>query len=80
MVLFFLMTTKTLQLAMDKAAELPKQAQEAIAREVLERVNTIEQARAALKHGIEQLDAGLGQPIKIGDVIARARREHGSRN
>ena len=37
------MTTKTLKLAMDKAAELPGPAQEEIAREVLERVNTIEQ-------------------------------------
>lgn len=72
------MTTKTLKLAMDKAAALPQQAQEEIAREVLERVNTMEHTRAALKVGIQQLDAGLGQPVHISDVLARARRDHGS--
>ena len=72
------MTTKTLKLAMDKAAELPGPAQEEIAREVLERVNTMEHTRAALKIGIQQLDAGLGQPVHISDVLARARRDHGS--
>jgi len=76
----FFMTTKTLKLAMDKAAELPGPAQEEIAREMLERVNTIGQTRAALKVGIRQLDAGLGQPVRIGDVLARARRDHAAGN
>lgn len=69
------MTTKTLKFAMDKAAELPRPAQEEIAREVLERVNTIEQTRDALKVGIQQLDAGLGQPLHISDVLARVRHQ-----
>jgi hypothetical protein len=74
------MTTKTLKLAMDKAAELPRQAQEEIAREVLERVNTIEQMRSALRIGLEQLDAGLGQPLDINELLRRAHQEHETKN
>lgn len=70
------MTNKTLKLAMDKAGELPRQAQEQIAREVLDRVNTIEHMRAALQVGVSQLDAGLGQPLDLRAVIDRAHREH----
>jgi hypothetical protein len=74
------MTTKTLKLAMDKAAELPRHAQEVIAREVLERVSTIEQAKAALQVGIRELDAGLGQPADITKILRRARTEHESQS
>jgi hypothetical protein len=74
------MTTKTLQLAMDKAAELPRLAQEEIAREVLERVNTIEQTRAALKVGLDELDAGLGQSLDVDEFLSSARREHEAEN
>jgi hypothetical protein len=70
------MTTKTLQVAMDKAASLPRQAQEEIAREVLERVSSIEQTRGALKVGLAQLDAGLGEPLNTEELRRRARREH----
>ena len=72
------MTTKTLKLAMDKAAELPRHAQEVIAREVLERVSTIEQTRTALQVGIRELDAGLGQPADIAKIHRRARTQHES--
>jgi hypothetical protein len=74
------MTNKTLQFAMDKAADLPRQAQEEIAREVLERVSTIEHMRAALKVGIDQLDAGLGQPVDIRALLRGARRDHEADN
>jgi len=72
------MTTKTLKLAMDKVSELPRHAQEAIAREVLERVSTIEQTRMALQVGIRELDAGLGQPADITKILRRARTQHES--
>lgn len=61
---------------MDKAASLPRQAQEEIAREVLERVSSIEQTRDALKVGIAQLDAGLGEPLDSDELLRRARRKH----
>jgi predicted transcriptional regulator len=72
------MTTKTLKLAMDKAAELPRYAQDAIAREVLERVSAIEQTKAELRVGIRELDAGLGQPADVATVLRRARHQHES--
>jgi hypothetical protein len=62
---------------MDKAAELPRKAQEEIAREVLERVNRIEQMRAALKVGVIGLEAGLGQAIDARAILERAHRVHG---
>jgi hypothetical protein len=70
------MKTKTLKLAMDKAAKLPRSAQEEIARDVLERLSTMDQLRAALKIGIRQLDAGLGRRLDIRAVLVRARREY----
>lgn len=72
--------TKTLKLAMDKAAELPRQAQEEIARDVLERVNSIEHIRDALKVGIAELDAGLGQPVDLQTLLTRARHQHGDKS
>ena len=74
------MTSKTLKLAMDKAAELPRQAQEEIARDVLEHVNVIERLRAALKVGIDQLDVGLGEPLDISTLLREARRQYEARN
>jgi hypothetical protein len=74
------MTTKTLQVAMDKAASLPRQAQEEIAREVLERVSSIEQTRDELKIGLAQLDAGLGEPLNTEELLRRARSQHEAKN
>lgn len=67
------MTTMTLQAAVRKAAELPKEAQDEIAREVFERVDGITRLRAALEIGIRELDAGLGEPL---DLQATLRRLH----
>ena len=70
------MTTKTLKLAMEKAAELPAAAQEKIGREVLEYVDDMARLRADLEVGIRQLDAGMGEPLNIDAEIERARRDH----
>jgi hypothetical protein len=59
------MKTKTIELALDKAATLPAEAQEQIGRDVLERVDRIARLRAELEIGIRQLDAGLGEPLDI---------------
>ncbi len=67
---------KTLELAILKAAELPEAAQEQLGRELLERIDTLEELRAAIEVGIRELDAGLGEPLDIEDVIAQARKEH----
>ncbi|MBV9635091.1 MAG: hypothetical protein JOZ40_10720 [Methylobacteriaceae bacterium] len=70
------MTAKALELAMRKAASLPEAAQEQIGREMLERIDTLEQLRAELEIGIGELDAGLGEELDIEDVIKRAHAEH----
>ena len=68
--------TKTIQLAMEKAATLPEAAQERIGRDVLEHIESLAELRAELEVGIKQLDAGLGEELDMDEVIARARRAH----
>ncbi|SRR5260221_2595569 len=67
---------RTLELAISKAAELPEAAQEQLGREILERLDTLAELRAELDVGIRELDAGLGEPLDIEEVIAQARKEH----
>ena len=71
--------TKTLELAMAKAATLPDAAQEQIGREVLERIESLAELRAELEIGIQQLDAGRGEELDMDDVIKEARAAHGGR-
>jgi hypothetical protein len=70
------MRTKTLELAMDKAGALPVETQEQIGREVLERIDRIERLRAELEIGIRQLDAGLGEPLDIEEIITTSRAQY----
>jgi hypothetical protein len=70
------MTAKTLTLAIDKAIALPEAAQEQIGRELLERIDSLTQMRAAIEVGVRELDAGKGEPLDIEDVIREARAEH----
>jgi flagellin len=49
--------TKTLELALAKAAALPEAAQERIAYELLERIDTLSALKAAIDEGIAELDA-----------------------
>jgi hypothetical protein len=72
------MKTATLELAMKKAAMLPAATQEQIGREVLERIDRIAHVRAELEIGVRQLDAGLGKPLDIEEVITTARAQHGN--
>jgi hypothetical protein len=67
---------RTLELAISKAAELPEAAQEQLGREILERLDTLAELRSELDIGIRELDAGLGEPLDIEDLIAQARKEH----
>jgi hypothetical protein len=67
---------KTLELAITKAAKLPEAAREQLGRELLERIETLEQLRAEIEIGIRELDAGLGEELDIEDVIRQARGEH----
>jgi len=67
---------KTLELAITKVAKLPEAAQEQLGRELLERIETLEQLRAEIESGIRELDAGLGEELDIEEVIRRAREEN----
>ena len=67
---------KTFELAITKVAKLPEAAQEQLGRELLERIENLEQLRAEIEAGIRELDAGLGEEFDIEDVIRQAHKEH----
>ena len=69
----------TLDLAFSKAAALPEAARERIARELLERIDTLSRLRAEVDFGLAELDRGLGNPINIEDLISSARADNASR-
>lgn len=67
--------TKALQLAMTKAAALPEAAQEQLGRELLERIERLNELRAAIEVGTRELDAGLGAELDIDAFIEQLHRE-----
>ena len=67
---------KTLELAIRKAASLPEAAQEQLGRELLERIDTLDELRTEIETGIRELDAGMGKRLDVEDVIRQARNEH----
>lgn len=67
---------KTLELAIRKAASLPEAAQEQLGRELLERIDTLDELRTEIEAGIRELDAGMGKQLDVEDVIRQARNEH----
>ena len=71
------MTTKTLELAINKASALPEAAQEKIGRDLLESVETLARLRAEVEIGNSELDAGLGEEFQMSDIIEQARQEYG---
>lgn len=70
---------KILELAITKVSNLPEAAQEQLGRELLERVETLEQLRAEIEVGVRELGAGLGEELDIEDVIRQAHEEHASK-
>jgi len=67
---------RILELAISKAAALPEAAQEQLGREMLKRIATLAELRAAIEIGVRELDAGEGEPLDIEEVIGQARKEH----
>jgi hypothetical protein len=63
----------TLKLAIAKVSELSDEAQERIGFELLDRFASMERLRADIEIGIKELDAGLGRPLDIEDVIRRGK-------
>jgi len=62
---------------MTKASRLSPAAQEQLGRELLERIDTLEALRSEIEVGVKELDAGLGQPLDVEDLIRQARAEYG---
>jgi len=77
--IFLMAMTKALQLAMTKAAALPEAAQEQLGRELLERIEQLNELRAAVEVGIRELDAGLGEELDIEALIGELNNEHAGR-
>jgi hypothetical protein len=69
--------SKALKLAMTKAADLPEAAQEQLGRELLERIEILNQLRAEVDVGIRELDAGLGEELDVEKLIEQLHNEHG---
>jgi hypothetical protein len=74
------MQSETLQLAISKAQNLPEAAQEELGRGVLLRINELEELRAKIRVGVEELDAGKGGPLDMRQIKADARRQYGARS
>ena len=70
---------KTFELAVTKVAKLPEATQEQLGRELLERIESLEQLRSEIEIGIRELDSGLGEDLDIDDTIRQARDEHAKR-
>ena len=73
------MQSETLQLAISKAQSLPEAAQEELGRDVLLRIQELEELRAKIRVGVEELDAGKGGPLDMSKIKAEARRQYGDR-
>ena len=71
--------TKALQLAITKAAALPEAAQEQLGRELLDRIDQLNELREAIEFSVRELDAGLGQELDIEDLISQLHREDAGR-
>ena len=73
------MQSETLQLAINKAQNLPEAAQEELGRDVLLRIKELEELRAKIRVGVAELDAGNGGPLDIRQIKAEARRQYAAR-
>jgi hypothetical protein len=71
------MNTTALDIAISKAQALPDAAREQIGRDMLLRIEKLEQLRADLQIGIDELDAGKGEALDMEDLKAEARWQHG---
>jgi len=64
---------------MRKAQSLPEAAQEELGRDVLLRITELEELRAKIRVGLEELEAGKGGPLDMHKIKAEARRQYGAR-
>ena len=70
---------KTLEIALSKVAGLPEAAQEQLGRELLDRIESLENLRLEIEAGVAELDAGLGEQLDIEELIRQLHEEHAGR-
>ena len=64
---------KAFDLAIAKAADLPEGVQEQLGLDLLERIDALSSLRADIQAGLDELDAGKGEPLDIDQLIRQAR-------
>lgn len=62
-----------LSIAFSKAAALPKDAQEKLGRDLLDRIETLSRLRREIDAGLAELDAGQGAPLDVERLIREER-------
>ena len=70
---------KPLMLAMKEVKKLPAEMQERFGYEIIDRVAEWHALREKIAAGARELDAGLGRPLNVRDVIHRARARYGKK-
>jgi len=71
---------KTLELAMAKAAALPEAAQEALGRDLLERIEALAALRAEIDAGLADLDAGRAREIDFDALLRELHDDYDKRS
>ena len=64
---------------MAKAAKLPEAAQESLGLEILDYIAALDELRAEIQIGIDELDAGLGGSLDIDAMIRDLNHTYGER-
>lgn len=74
------MKSATLELALEKAQGLPELVQEQLGRDVLLRIQHLEELRSKIQVAVDELDAGKGTPLDLNSIKSEARQRYGRRS
>lgn len=66
-----------LNLAFSKAAALPKDAQEKLARDLLDHIEVLSRLRSEIDSGLAEVDRGQASPLDVEQLIREERARHG---
>jgi hypothetical protein len=71
--------SKTLELAITKAASLPEETQEALGRELLEKIDDLQALKSEIEAGLRELESGLGEELDAGELLLSIHAERAFR-
>lgn len=71
--------SKTLELAITKAASLPEETQEALGRELLERIDDLQALKSEIETGLHELESGLGEELDADELLLSIHAERALR-